>query len=289
MNKQKIYQVDAFTNTPFSGNPAGVTFGNFLSEGQKQLIAREMNLSETAFLSESDKADYRLQWFTPAAEVQLCGHATISAIHILNELNLVKNSAVTFDTLSGILKCGIADGKYYMQIPYFKTEEFSGDKKEILKALGAPESDVDKNIPFILLENGYLYIYVKTYSALQKLNPDFKALKKISADKKEFFDITVFSLETVDKDNFAHLRFFAPYYGIDEDPVTGSANGPLMLVLEKLGFLKDFNLNEEITLTFEQGDIINRKGRVAVSYNPKEKSLRISGSAVTVIKGEIYL
>jgi trans-2,3-dihydro-3-hydroxyanthranilate isomerase len=275
MNKLVIYQVDAFTTSPFCGNPAGVTFGNELSEVQKQLIAREMNLAETAFLSDSNIADYKLQWFTPATEVKLCGHATIASLHVLNELGRIKNSIVTFETLSGILQCGVEDGRYFMQIPIFGFEEFSGNKEEVLQALNIPEIDTDKNVPFILLENGYLYIYVKTYDALTNANPDFKALKKLSADNGEFFDIAVFTLETVDKNNFAHSRFFAPYHGIDEDPVTGSANGPLMLVLEKLGFLKEVNTGEEIILTFEQGDIINRKGRVTVRYDVKNNRLNM--------------
>ena len=80
-----IYQIDAFTDTPFEGNSAGVMFGEGLSSEQKQKIAREMNVSETAFLSPSQKADYKLQWFTPAVEVELCGHATIASLHFLFE------------------------------------------------------------------------------------------------------------------------------------------------------------------------------------------------------------
>ena len=81
----KIFQIDAFTENPFEGNSAGVMFNDNFSAEQMQKIAREMNLAETAFLSPSQKADYKLQWFTPAVEVQLCGHATIASLHFLHE------------------------------------------------------------------------------------------------------------------------------------------------------------------------------------------------------------
>ncbi len=95
----------------------------------------------------------------------------------------------------------------------------------------------------------------------------------------------VFTRETYDSQSFVHSRFFAPFYGINEDPVTGSANGPLILTLKKLGFIKDNN--EDISLIFEQGDIIGRRGRIRVKYSKSANELFISGNAVTVLKGEM--
>ncbi len=287
MGKQiEIYQIDAFTNKSFEGNPAGITFGDNLTDKEMQQIAKEMNLAETAFLSKVNKADYNLRWFTPATEVELCGHATIASLHFLTEKNLLKNnSTVKFDTRSGILNCKAEDGYYFMQIPIFSMKEFDGDEKEIIQALNINKNSLDKNIPFIILGNGYLYIYVKDLSSLHNLQPDFRALKNITKSKNEFNCAVVFTLETVDEESFAHSRFFAPYYGIDEDPVTGSANGPFLLVLKKLNLIK--NAGNEITLIFEQGDVLNRRGRVKVRYNQAENELYISGQAVTVLKGAL--
>ncbi len=295
MGKQiEIYQIDAFTSKSFKGNSAGVTFGDNLTDHEMQEIAKEMNLAETAFLSkldpssvESDKADYNLRWFTPVTEVELCGHATIASLHFLKEKNILKdNISVKMKTRSGILNCKAEDGYYFMQIPLYSLKEFEGDKEEIIKALNIDSSSLDKEIPFIILENGYLYIYIKDLSSLHNLQPDFKALKNITKTKNEFTAVVVFTLETIDKESFAHSRFFAPYYGIDEDPVTGSANGPFLLVLKKLNFIKD--TGNEITLKFEQGDVLNRQGRVQVRYNQNNKELYISGEAVTVLKGALY-
>ena len=282
-----IFQIDAFTDKPFGGNPAGVTFGDNLTKEEMQSIAREMNLAETAFLSKSAKADYNLRWFTPTMEVDLCGHATIASLHFLSENGLLKNnSVIKFDTLSGILKCRVEDEKYFMQVPVFKLKEYNEFKKEILESLSLNENDLDKSVPFIMLENGYLYIYVKKLSTLKEMKPNYKVLLKLQR-QLDFGGAVVFTRETFDKESFAHLRFFAPYFGIDEDPVTGSANGPLMTVLNKLGFIK--LADEEINLTFEQGDIINRRGRVGVKFIPVVNELYISGNAITVLKGKMFL
>jgi trans-2,3-dihydro-3-hydroxyanthranilate isomerase len=286
--KIEIYQIDAFTNQPFRGNSAGVTIAGELTKDEMQSIANEMNLAETAFLSKpasSNKADYILRWFTPKTEVNLCGHATIASLHFLKEHNLLKNGSVRFETLSGILNCGSKDGKYFMEIPVSSMGKFNGNKEEIMKTVGIEKSTIDEFVPFILLDNKNLYIYVRNLFALQALRPDFNSLSKLTETKHEFEGVVVFTLETFEKENFAHSRYFVPYYGINEDPVTGSTNGPLMLVLQELGFVK--KSDEDITLTFEQGDFIGRAGRVTVSHSSSRNELYISGNAVTVLKGEI--
>ncbi len=283
----KIFQIDAFTNTAFGGNPAGVSFGSGLSDSEMQSIAREMNLSETAFLCSSDKADYKLRWFTPTTEVDLCGHATIASLHFLNENNIIKNnSSIRFETRSGILNCRMEDGRYFMEIPAMEVSNYSGDTSAIINALGIPQDKLEETHPFILLENGYLYLHVKSIDSLSNLKPNFKELLNASESGKLFTAAVPFTLQTADRESFAHIRFFGPYYGIDEDPVTGSANGPLILVLQKLGLLK--NDEDKISLQFEQGDFINKRGRIGVTYTKSKNEIYISGEAVTVIKGELF-
>ena len=287
--KIKIYQIDAFTDKAFGGNPAGVTLEENLSKEEMQLIAKEMNLAETAFLTKSaepDKADYNLRWFTPTVEVELCGHATIASLHFLNENNLLKDGQeIRFNTQSGILRCRFEGNRYFMQIPIFSMKEFAGDKEEILNALGGNRSEFDNETPFILVENGYLYIKIKSLKELSFLKPDYKALYELTAAKNEFACLAVYTLETADEESFAHSRFFAPFYGINEDPVTGSMNGPLLPVLIHLGIIK--NQGKELNYTFEQGDVLGRNGRIGVTFYPDKNELYISGKAVTVLKGEL--
>lgn len=282
----KIFQIDAFTDEPFQGNPAGVLFDDGFSAELMQKIAREMNLAETVFLSHSEKADYRLRWFTPAVEVDLCGHATIASLHFLFENNILKEDvSLKFETKSGILTCGLRDGYYFMQLPLSKMEEFSGSKEELLEALAVERTAVVDSTPFIVLDNGNLYIRVDGLETLKNLKPDFKALKKLTEDKHEFEGVAVYTLETIDESSFAHSRYFVPYLGIDEDPVTGSSNGPMLMVFRKLGLIKSDT--EKMSVILEQGDIMGRKGRVHVSYNSTDNELYISGKAVTILKGEI--
>ena len=283
---ENVYQVDAFTKEPFNGNSAAIVFGYNLSDEEMKQIAKEMNLSETAFITSSDNADYRLRWFTPAVEVELCGHATIASIHYLTERGIIKNnSSVTFETLSGIINCRTENGKYFMQIPVPKFEKFQGNLNDALNALGLKVDDLDTSYSPILQNNGNLFIYVKKLNVIGNLKPNFTELVRLSTEEKEFMEVTVFSLETIEKDNHAHLRFFAPYYGINEDPVTGSANGPLLMALRKLDLVEQDTENK--IFKFEQGDFVNRKGRINVTYSPLKEELFISGNAVTVLRGEL--
>ncbi len=175
VNKINICQIDAFTDKAFAGNSAAVAFGDGLADKEMKLIAREMNVAETAFISQSGTADYNLRWFTPSTEVELCGHATIASLHFLFENGYIKNnSELKFDTLSGILRCRVEDGKYFMQIPIYNAEEYKDNKAEILAALSLTEDDLDNLVPFIIMGNRYLYIYVKKLSTLKEIKPNFK-------------------------------------------------------------------------------------------------------------------
>lgn len=281
-----VCQIDAFTDEPFQGNSAGVVYSNELTKEEMQLIAREFNVSETAFISKSSEADFNLQWFTPTVEVKLCGHATIASIHYLKQMGIIQdNSSITFKTLSGILKGSTKNGIHSLGLPVPELKIFEGNKEEIIKALNGAKLINTEKFPFILDDGGYLYIHISSLSELMNLKPDYKALFDLSSARKGYDAFTLFTIETIEKENHAHLRFFAPFYGIDEDPVTGSANGPLLLVLNYLDLIEK-NI-EGKTFTFEQGDVLERKGRVNVAYSPSKNELTISGKAVTVFKGEL--
>lgn len=284
--KLEIFQIDAFTKSPFKGNPAGVTFGNGLNTKEKQLISREMNLSETAFISKSSSADYKLQWFTPSSEVKLCGHATIASLHFLTSKKLLReDQQIKFETLSGILNCYRNKKRYFMQIPIPKISVYRNASKELLNVLGLNVNQLEKNSPFLIVNGETCYVHVKKLIDLKNLQPNFIELLKLGKKKKEFRIIVVYTLETFDSNSTAHSRCFVPYYGINEDPVTGSTNGPLLLVLKKLGFIEQGEGN--IQVTFEQGDIIGRNGRIGVTFNPVKNELYISGNAVTILKANL--
>jgi len=283
---KEFYQIDAFTSKPFQGNAAGVVAADDLNAQEMQFIAREMNLSETAFLSSSNKADYHLRWFSPTVEIQLCGHATIAALQFLTEKGKIRSGEeITFNTLSGLIKCKSENGLYYMFLPIPEFIEFNTNRNEILATLGIDLNSIDGSYPFLVTGEGYLYIFLKSLEQLTSLKPNFREMYQFIEAKKELEAITVFTTDTIEKGNAAHLRFFAPNYGINEDPVTGSANGPLLLVLRKLKLI-DENTEGKI-FTFEQGDGIGKTGRVKVSFSPLKNELFIAGNAVTVFRGEL--
>lgn len=286
--KLEIYQIDSFTDAPFKGNPAGVTFGDGLSSNEKQLIAREMNLSETAFIYKSKIADYKLQWFTPTSEVKICGHATIASLHFLTQKKLLSDAQqIKFETLSGILNCYRKGNEYFMQIPIPKISVYKKSKGDLLKVLGLKLSQLGSNIPFLIVNDETCYINVKSLNDLKNLQPNYTELLKLGKRMKEFRIVVAYTLVTFDKNSAAHSRCFAPYYGINEDPVTGSTNGPLLLVLKKLGLLKQ--PKDIIGVTFEQGDFIGRNGRVGVTFDSLKNELYISGKAVTILKGNLSI
>ncbi|MGA7159453.1 MAG: PhzF family phenazine biosynthesis protein [Bacteroidota bacterium] len=299
MRSLKIKHIDAFTSKTFAGNPAAVVLtGDGLTKEQMQSIAREMNLSETAFIlhASTKHSDLRIRWFTPTNEVALCGHATIAGFHALAEEGLygMKKSgshAFHLETASGILDVhvtkenGCASVKFSLPLPRFVKGQHL--KNDFFASLGAQSSDFDKRLPCVISVNAYLP--VRRLSALFDLRPDFQLVKKILLSKK-LLGVCVFSTETVDRSSTFHSRFFAPNDGINEDPVTGSANGPLGVYMVEQNLVgKSDGLIEMIG---EQGDAIGRPGRVKVEVqvdHGKPKSVAIVGSAVTVMEGTLTI
>lgn len=300
LNRIKIKQIDAFTTTPFQGNPAGVVNdASKLDSRQMQSIAREMNLSETAFVLPPtvEGADLRLRWFTPLIEVPLCGHATIASFHSLAEDGLYgmeKPGNFTFqvETKSGILpvevnksedKIGINLG---LIVPT-KLERYNLQKLDIIRILNLNISDVDSKI--LILRSEYLIVPIRRLHILYSIKPNYFAVTNF-LNQRNLQGICVFTQETIDRDSLVHIRFFAPNEGIQEDPVTGSAHGPLAVYLYENKLLEP--VGGVATYIAEQGDVLGRKGRVNVTLsaeNGKVQSIKIGGYAVTVFETEILI
>ncbi|MDZ7261155.1 MAG: PhzF family phenazine biosynthesis protein [candidate division KSB1 bacterium] len=297
----KIKQVDAFTTTPFQGNPAGVVIeADGLTETQMQLIAREMNVSETAFiLSPSNKAaDLRIRWFTPQTEVPLCGHATIASFHALTEegkLGLNKEGVHTFrvETSSGILPVTVIREKNALPLIQFglpvpRLQGIALDELELASILGISQEDIEHSLPYNQARR-YLLFPIKHLTTLLQLQVDFKRLVQWS--KAQGLDcVAVFTLETREPSSKVHLRFFTPALGIDEDPVTGSVQSPMAAYLFEQGIIT--TTNGFTSYIAEQGDAIGRPGRVRVTLEEKSgqiTSIQIAGNAITVLDGVIKL
>ena len=219
MTPLPFYQVDAFAETPFTGNPAAVMpLNEWLPDEVMQAIAAENNLSETAFTVPSDKddADYDLRWFTPTVEVELCGHATLASGHVL-----IHGDNVRFSTRSGILTVTRKEDLLLLDLPAAPLRE---DRDPALcQALGLSDA------PVWLTEgvNDAAIIQVEDEAAVRAVSPDFATLRTIHR----------MPIVTAPGDELAIAsRVFVSYCGIDEDPVTGSAHAALVpFWAERLG------------------------------------------------------
>jgi PhzF family phenazine biosynthesis protein len=262
--RMKIFQVDSFTSKPFTGNPAGVCIlsGN-LFDFDMLKIANEMNLPETAFLQEKD-GGYDLRWFTPQAEVELCGHATLACAHVLWEIGaLDQDEIASFDTLSGRLTA--KKNGAWIDLDFPAQYETNIDAPvELIRALGVKLEYVGKNRFDYLVE-------VESEKKVRDMKPDFDLLKKVPCRG-------VIVTSKADDGGYDFVsRFFAPAIGVDEDHVTGSAHcclGPYWKSRLKKSEFEAFQLSE-------------RGGVVRVKVVPGSDRVTLSGRAVTVIKGEL--
>jgi len=206
-----FFHVDAFAEKPLTGNPAAVMpLEKWLDDAVMQAIAAENNLSETAFTvpSESGDADFDLRWFTPTAEVEMCGHATIASGHIL-----MTGSSVSFSTKSGLMSVSRRDDLLELDMPAANLSEVH--EPELCAALGLPDS------PAWLADghNDAAIIDVADETAVRAVTPDFPALKGVHR---------MAVVTAPGKHHDVASRVFVPYLGIDEDPVTGSAHAALV-------------------------------------------------------------
>jgi PhzF family phenazine biosynthesis protein len=259
----RIVQVDAFTNHPFAGNPAAVcVLKEAPTEQWMRDVAREMNLSETAFLVPQD-GGYHLRWFTPAVEVALCGHATVASAHVLwQDGHLPEGQQARFHTKSGLLTADRRGDWIELDFPA-KIATATEPPPELLPALGVTDAKfVGKNAFDYFVE-------IESDAAVRALSPDHSLLRKLPVR-----GVIVTARSASPEFDFIS-RFFAPGSGIDEDPVTGSAHtalGPYWAGI----------LGKTDMVAFQasaRGGVV--KVRVAGDR------VKLGGQAVTVMTGEL--
>jgi PhzF family phenazine biosynthesis protein len=260
-----IYQVDAFTGERFRGNPAAVcVLDRPVKSAWMQLVAAEMNLSETAFVLPSGDA-FSLRWFTPTTEVPLCGHATLATAHVLWESERLPTSAVaTFNTASGRLACRRIDDEIEMDFP----AEFA--KAAVASVTPVRLDDALRGTALQVLrgERHYL-VELADEATVRELRPNFSLLSRLDAN-----GVIVTAAAADDQFDFVS-RYFAPQVGIAEDPVTGAAHcmlGPWWA--QRLG---------KIEVVGHQ--VSSRGGVVRVRVDGDR--VRLGGRAVTVMRGEL--
>lgn len=262
---QPIVQVDAFTGVPFSGNPAAVCLlPQRRNDNWMQQVAREMNVSETAFLVRRDDEEcgFDLRWFTPSVEVDLCGHATLASAHVLWETGTMRGTnALRFHTRSGVL-VAMRDGDW-IALDFPATPDEAVDAPEgLLDAIGGAALYVGKTRFDYLVE-------LADEKTVKNIRPDFARLRRLAAR-----GVIVTSRSDDPEFDFVS-RYFAPAFGIDEDPATGSTHCALAPFWRR-------HLHKD---TFVARQVSERGGVVKATV--KGDRVLLAGQAVTVLRGEL--
>ena len=305
MKKFLVKHVNAFTDQPFSGNPAGVVLdARGLTEARMQIIAREMGMPETAFVLPPTwrGANLQIRWFTPTVEVPLCGHATIGAFHALAEeetAGMRHNGTHHFkvQTKSGLLSVDVekkhSASVIEFHMPVMKFRPIRVTPPKLAKALGLTRAMLHRRLP--VARGNYIYVPVRSLSMLRSLSPDMNALAAFCKASK-LVGVCVLSLQTVDEGSAVHSRFFAPAAGVPEDPVTGSANGPLGIYLYQFALRQGIAVpslslpDGRLEFIGEQGDSLGRKGRVTIRVRLRKgvvDDISVGGQAVTIFTTQL--
>jgi len=285
---RNIYTVKAFTSDPDEGSAAAVVpDAAGLTDEQMLAVARAMGFSETAFMLPTELAgvEFRLRWFTPTIEVSLCGHATVATLKVLAQEGRLPTdgSHRTIETLSGTLRVAVEKDenrqihRLQLPVPEFREMEIPEDKAKVL--LGLYPSDRLTVWPAVT-HGDVPFVPLISIGNLKKLRPDFRRMK----DDPVFSCVCFFTSETLKLGNTWHCRFFAPGYGINEDPVTGAINGPLGAYWYQ--YVDPFK-PPRAEYVGEQGDIIGCPGRVFVTVEgdgARPTNVEIGGEAVITAK-----
>ncbi len=295
--KVHLVLVDAFTRTPGEGNRAGVVpSGAGLDEATMQAVARAVGASETAFvLPGSPGATLRLRYFTPAAEVDFCGHATVATLHYLAETGVVAGQGrYTVDFAAGRLDVELepVEGgvRVWIATPRSPWTDSPIEAAELMRLVGGDTAMLDPELP-IRRSGIKLFIPIARRQQLWSLAPRFGELAQ-AGKACGVLGFMAFTREVLEPGSAAHSRFFAPALGVREDPVTGAANGPLGAYLALHGVLRLPDAGGTVRARAEQGDAMGKPGRVELEVRGapgKIETTRIGGVAVSVMTGELAL
>jgi len=283
----KLYVVDAFTTVKFSGNQAGVTLleagEDFPADSEMQALAAELKHSETAFVKQTGPKACHIRYFTPAGEVDLCGHATIASFTLLRELGLADEGVWELKTMAGELKIAVEQTAIWMdmapprELRAFQPEEY----REFYAAYGLTDSDRPQDLIPRVVNTGLsdIMLPVCSQEALDRAVQDREAVIALS----QKYDVVGFHMFCVEEDA-VHCRNFAPLYEIDEEAATGTSNGALTYYLWKYG-----NIRAEGENLFLQGEKMGKPSEIRSRLHHKDGqvSVQIGGRAVASLRLEL--
>lgn len=273
----KYFVVDAFTDRPFGGNPAGVVLlegDTFPQDELMRQIAAELRYSETAFIRRHSDQEFTVRYFTPKVEVELCGHATIASFFLLYKLGLAAGHC-RCHTLAGDLDIEAGE-RVMMQMAPPRIVATLADSREIYKALGVPGYQPDMPVQIVSTGLPDLIIPLPDVATLQSLQPDMSAVENIT---RQLEVVSFHPFAFADDGYTAHVRDFAPLYGIPEEAATGTANAALTHYLQRCGCLLT-------GASFLQGDAMGRPSVIVTRIRPDGRII-VGGTACIVAEGRL--
>ena len=282
----KYYIVDAFADKPFGGNPAGVVLLDsdaFPKEEMMLKIAAELRYSETAFIQRHSDKEFTIRYFTPKAEVELCGHATIASFFLLHRNGLASGQCLCH-TKAGDLHIEAGE-KVMMQMAKPRIVATIAETEEIYQALGINKPTLNSKLSTLNLPTQVVYaglpdlmIPLPNVATLQALQPDMQAIAAIT----KRYEAVGFHVFAFSNDGYtAHVRDFAPLYDIPEESATGTANASLTYYLQQCGCL-----GTDAECAFIQGEAMGRPSVVATRIQA-DGNLYVGGTAAVVAEGDL--
>lgn len=293
----KFYQADVFTDRNFGGNPLAVFVdASGLDAGSMQSIAREMNHSETTFVFPSTVrgADFDVRIFTPGKEIPFAGHPTLGTAFVLLETGRIPKdrNQVRLNFNSGVIPVTVdaPTGEYFMHQPLPQFISQFNSPSALAESLGLPENKIDSRFPPQVVSAGFpaLYVPIRSLESMQSISLNYAKLKEI-LNSLNVDMLYAFTLETQHPGSTVHVRSFAPFIGIPEDPATGSAAGGLGAYLAKYEVLDPGNLKD---IVIEQGYEMKRPSALKVVIEQKAGEItqvRVGGKSKMVIEGQLNL
>ncbi|AZB41958.1 PhzF family phenazine biosynthesis isomerase [Bacillus sp. FJAT-42376] len=289
MKRIKVLRYDAFSSIPGKGNPAGVILnGDHLNEADMLELAKIAGFNETSFPVRSGMADFKMRYFTPGGEMDLCGHGTIAAIYALKENGLLgEKEEITIETKAGMLPIGLQHSPRGLFVtmkqaePVFKP--FTGSKADLMASIGLSEEDVAPDLPIVYGSTGNwtLLVPIKELRAFDRMVPHNQQFPDV-LEEIPHASVHPFCLETYDPNADMHGRHFSSAFsGTIEDPVTGTASCVMGAYYVK--YIAE-NAGMETKLIVEQGNEIGKEGQVHVKVTKDHNRLHVemTGNAVFV-------
>ena len=289
----KFLIVDAFTETIFGGNPAGVVFlpegTDFPTDELCVKTAAELRYSETAFVKRLGQKEFQVRYFTPAAEVDLCGHATIGTFAAMQQLGMIQAGDVCVNhTLAGDLQIEVGEGFVMMEMAEAQDIQTIDDPaalEELYSIMGAKYDPEKIKLLPRLISTGLpdIMMPLATREDLNAMEPDMKALSDLS-ERYKVTGVHAFTLDA-EEGATAHTRNFAPLYDIDEEAATGTSSGALTYYFYLNGVIEP-----KASCVYIQGEAMDRPSRILANIDAREGcNITVGGSAVILAEGEIRI